>query len=208
MVFLKENKKEIEAVIFDLGNVLLDYSPRRFLGEMGFHPDLHDRLASVLFEDTETWSKLDRGTITNSELVEIASAKEPSLRKEIRQYLRKWPYYFNGIPKNVAAMYRIKEAGAKIYVLSNFANEVYAVIKKRNTFFSDFDGQILSYEHKVIKPEQEIYDLLIRSYQLNPEKSVFIDDMLENTQAAIRAGLNAIHLPACAEIEPFFIFQE
>ena len=97
MVFLKENKKEIEAVIFDLGNVLLDYSPRRFLGEMGFHPDLHDRLASVLFEDTETWSKLDRGTITNSELVEIASAKEPSLRKEIRQYLRKWPYYFNGI---------------------------------------------------------------------------------------------------------------
>jgi putative hydrolase of the HAD superfamily len=74
MVFLKENKKEIEAVIFDLGNVLLDYSPRRFLGEMGFHPDLHDRLASVYLR-TRNMSKLDRGTITNSELVELFSKR-------------------------------------------------------------------------------------------------------------------------------------
>lgn len=208
MVFLKENKKEMEAVIFDLGNVLLDYSPRRFLGEMGIHPDLHDRLAAVLFEDTITWSKLDRGTITISELVETASEKEPSLRKEIKQYLRKWPYYFNAIPQNIAAMYRFKDAGVKIYVLSNFANEVYAMIKKRNAFFSDFDGQILSYEHKVIKPEPEIYELLICTFQLNPEKAVFIDDILENAQGAVQAGLNAIHLPACAEIEPYFIFKE
>jgi len=40
------------------------------------------------------------------------------------------------------------------------------------------------------------------------EKAVFIDDILENAQGAVQAGLNAIHLPACAEIEPYFIFKE
>ncbi len=208
MVLLKENHKEMDAVIFDLGNVLLDYSPRRFLGEIGIPPEIHDRLAAILFDDSETWSKLDRGTLNNTGLIEIAAAKEPMLRKEITKFISEWPDHFNAIPENVASMYRIKEAGTKVYILSNFSEEVYAIEKKRNAFLTDFDGVLISYEHQVIKPEPEIYNLLINNFQLSPDKSVFIDDLEANVRGAKNAGLNTIHLPACSPIEPFFIFPE
>lgn len=208
MVLLKENHKEMDAVIFDLGNVLLDYSPRRFLGEIGISPEIHDRLAAVLFDDSETWSKLDRGTLNNAGLIEIAAAKEPMLRKEITKFISEWPDHFNAIPENVASMYRIKEAGTKVYILSNFSEEVYAIEKKRNAFLTDFDGVLISYEHQVIKPEPEIYNLLINNFQLSPDKSVFIDDLEANVRGAKNAGLNTIYLPACSPIEPFFIFPE
>ncbi len=208
MIYLKENQKSMDAVIFDLGNVLLDYSPRRFLGEIGIHPEVHDRIAAVLFEDAATWTELDRGTITNAELIEIAAGKEPLLRNEIKKYVREWPYFFNAIPENIAALYRIKEAGAKVYVLSNFAIEVFKIEQKRNSFLADFDGLIISSEHHLIKPQPEIYRLLIEKFQLNPERSVFIDDIEENANAALRAGLNVIHLPARSAVAPYFILPE
>lgn len=206
MVLLKENQKEMDAVIFDLGNVLLDYSPRRFLGEIGISPEIHDRLAAVLFDDLDTWSNLDRGTLNNAGIIKIAVAKEPMLRKEITKFISKWPDHFNAIPENVASMYRIKETGTKVYVLSNFSEEVFTRERKRNAFLADFDGLIISYEHQIIKPQPEIYNLLIDKFQLSPAKSVFIDDLEANVSGAKNAGLNTIHLPACSPIEPFFIF--
>ncbi len=208
MIYLKENRKPMDAVIFDLGNVLLDYSPRRILGEIGISPDLHDRIAAVLFEDLETWTELDRGTITSADLIDIAVSKEPFLRKEITEFIREWPYHFNAIPENVAALYRIIETGTKIYVLSNFALDVFRIEQKRNVFLSEFDGFIISSEHHLVKPDPAIYRLLIETFDLDPDRSVFIDDIEANINAAIAAGLNGIHLPARTDVSSYFIFPE
>ncbi len=208
MIYLKENHQEIDAVIFDLGNVLLDYSPARFLHEVGIPENLHKRISDTLFNDYEVWSKLDAGLLDNAGITEQAVQREPELHQEIHHYMNNWASYFKAIPENVETMYRIKETGTGVYVLSNFSGETFEIMKEHNAFLSDFDGMILSYEHNLIKPQPEIYQLLLDTYPINPKRAVFIDDLLENVEAARKAGLLAILHPACAPVAPYFILPE
>lgn len=194
MIYLKESKTPLDAVVFDLGNVLLDYNPKRFMLEMGIAPEHTERLLQI-FPQSEEWQQLDMGVISDDEFLASAIKKEPSLRREIIRYHKHWYDYFKAIPENVAAFYQVKEAGAKTYILSNFQETCFRVMQEHNIFFEDFDGRVISYECKLRKPQPEIYELLIRRYQLDSAHSVFIDDMEVNIQAAKAAGLQTIHLP-------------
>lgn len=194
MIRLKENGKEIDAVVFDLGNVLLDYKPRRFMGEMGIPMSLHDRLSNALFDGPE-WNEMDRGTLTREEFIEAAARRDPMMRKEIKTYMNRWDEFFHAIPENVESVYRIKEAGGKVFVLSNFCAESFRYIVKRNAFFQEFDGMIISYQHHLVKPDPAIYRLLIDTMKMDPGRTVFFDDVPENAAAAVNTGMNAVQLP-------------
>lgn len=194
MIYFKENSAEIHSVIFDLGNVLLDYAPRRFMAEMGIAPKYFDRLLKV-FPESNEWQELDMGLISDDEFLEAALYKEPLLRREIKLYHKHWYDYFKAIPENVAAFYQVKEAGARTYILSNFQKTCFRVMQEHNAFLDDFDGRVISFECHLRKPQPEIYELIISKYQLDPEHSVFIDDMPVNTEAARAAGLKTITLP-------------
>ena len=194
MIRLNEDNTVIEAVIFDLGNVLLDYNPRRFMFEMGIKPEYFDRLVKV-FPESQEWLDLDMDVISDDEFLAQAIRKEPLLRNEIIRYHRHWYDYFNAIPQNVAAFYEVKEAGAKTYILSNFQKTCFRKMQERNAFFDDFDGRVLSCECHMRKPLPEIYQYLISTYDLDPAHSVFFDDMEVNVEAAKAAGLKAVCLP-------------
>ncbi|MBQ6343175.1 MAG: HAD family phosphatase [Anaerolineaceae bacterium] len=194
MIYLKENHVEIQSVIFDLGNVLLDYAPRRFMAEMGIAPKYFDRLLKV-FPESKEWQELDMGLISDDDFLQAALYKEPLLRREIILYHKHWYDYFKAIPENVAAFYQVKETGARTYVLSNFQKTCFRVMQEHNVFLDDFDGRVISFECHLRKPQPEIYELLISRYQLDSAHSVFIDDMEVNVQAAKAAGLQTIHLP-------------
>lgn len=207
MIYLNEDHAPIDAVIFDLGNVLLDYKPRRFMAEMGIAPEKIDRLLKV-FPDSPEWLELDKNTISDDEFLESALHKEPALRREILLYHRHWYDYFKAIPENVAAFYMLKEAGAKTYLLSNFQKTCFAEIRKHNVFPDDADGQVISYECRMIKPDPGIYDLIISKYQLEPSRSVFIDDTPVNIEAAKAAGLKTILLPIGGYIMDYLTIEE
>ena len=109
MIYLNEDHTRIDAVIFDLGNVLLDYKPRRFMAEMGISPEYIDRLIKI-FPQSQEWQDLDADIISDDEFLETALRKEPTLRREIRLYHKHWYDYFKAIPEHVAAFYELKEA--------------------------------------------------------------------------------------------------
>lgn len=207
MITLKEDHTPINAVIFDLGNVLLDYNPRLFMAELGIAPKYFDRLTKV-FPEAREWLDLDQGLITDDEFLAAALRKEPTLRREINLYHKHWYDHFRAIPENVAAFYQLKEAGAKTYILSNFQKTCFRVIREHNAFLDDFDGKVISYEYRVRKPDPEIYRLLIDNYKLDPGHSVFIDDMKVNTDAAAAAGLKTITLPVGGLILDYFEITE
>ena len=194
MIYLNEDHTAINAVIFDLGNVLLDYQPRRFMAEMGISPKYIDRLIEV-FPNSEEWKLLDMGRISDDEFLAAALRKEPALRREIKLFHKHWYDYFHAIPENVAAFYQIKEAGAKTFILSNFQKTCFQKMREHNIFLDDFDGRVISFECGTRKPEPEIYKLIIERCQLDPEHTVFIDDMKVNIDAANNAGLKTILLP-------------
>lgn len=207
MIYLKENNAPIDAVIFDLGNVLLDYDPRRFMIELGIDPAHIDRLMEI-FPNSPEWQELDQGIISDDEFLAAALRKEPSLRREIKLYHRHWYDHFHAIPKNVAAFYQIKEAGAKTYILSNFQQTCFCVIRERNVFPDDFDGRVISFECRLRKPQPEIYEHIISKYQLDPARSVFIDDMPVNTEAARAASLLTVTLPIGGYILDYLRIEE
>ena len=194
MIYLNEDHSELETVVFDLGKVLFDYAPRRFMFELGIAPELYDRLMKI-FPESPEWQELDMDTISDDEFLASALRKEPLLRKEITLYHKHWYDHFKAIPENVAAFYEVKEAGAKTYILSNFQKTCFRVMQEHNSFLDDFDGRTISFECHTRKPMPEIYQTLINSFSLNPERTVFIDDMKENIKAAQAAGLKTIHLP-------------
>lgn len=207
MIYLNEDRTPINAVIFDLGNVLLDYNPRRFMLEMGIAPEYTDRLLKV-FPESEDWTRLDMGLISDDEFLSNALYKEPQLRREVILYHKHWYDYFKAIPKNVAAFYQVKEAGAKTYILSNFQETCFRVMQEHNVFFEDFDGQVISYECKLRKPQPEIYQLIIEKYRLDPAHSVFIDDMAVNIEGAKAAGLKTILLPVGGSVLDYLTIED
>ena len=208
MLYLKENHQELDAVVFDLGNVLLDYDPPRFMKDIGVPDQYHELMGNILFNNKNIWPKWDLGVLDREGIIQQAILVEPSLKDEIIKYMENWDNYFYAVPHNVAAMYRIKETGTKVYVLSNFSQETFEKIKERNAFLSDFDGMVISYQHHLIKPDPRIYRLLIETYNINTARAVFIDDLEENVKAGREAGFFGIHLPPCADVTPYFLFPE
>ena len=77
--------------------------------------------------------------------------------------------------------------------LSNFGEITRAHCQDALSFMPYTDGGIMSYEVKVIKPDSAIYQALIDKYDLKPEECVFVDDLLENVEAAKKLGLKGVH---------------
>lgn len=86
----------------------------------------------------------------------------------------------------------LKAAGYKLYVLSNMSREFIDFLREQ-PIYRHFDGEVISCEEGVAKPEPEIYDLLISRFALVPEDTLFIDDRKENVEAAARKGINTVH---------------
>ena len=86
----------------------------------------------------------------------------------------------------------LKAAGYKLYVLSNMSREFIDFLREQPVY-RHFDGEVVSCEEGVCKPEREIYQILLSRYGLNPSESLFIDDRKENIEAAEREGIVGFH---------------
>jgi 2-haloacid dehalogenase len=81
----------------------------------------------------------------------------------------------------------------KILALTNWSSELFPVALKKYDFLHWFDGRVVSGEENTRKPHKEIYDIIISRYNLEPTKTLFIDDNLRNIIAANNLGINTIH---------------
>ena len=181
----------IETVIFDIGNVLVDFCWEEYLENFGFPEEIMKRIAKATVLSS-AWDEFDRGGKEEEELIDAFVKNDPEIETEIRQIcedvhdmLRKRDYAIPWIQE-------LKEKGLKVYYLSNFSKKAERECAHTLDFIPYTDGGILSYAEKIIKPDPKIYQLLIDRYGLVPEKCVFLDDKEENCQGAERSGIRAI----------------
>lgn len=203
MLYLNnENERiPISAVVFDLGNVLIDYDPARFMFELGIPQELIPRLVEIIDKRPE-WGEYDRGALSGDDIIALAVRDEPSLRREITYYVKHRSECFSALHKNVEFLYRAKEAGARIYLLSNCPEDAYDYFWDHFIFLHDLDGAIISGQHKINKPDPKIYELLFRTYpEIDPSHTLYIDDVARNCEGGRKAGLIAFNLPADGTIE-------
>lgn len=181
----------IRNIIFDIGNVLTDFRWKEFLSDKGFSEEMTDRIAraSVL---TPLWDEVDRGVWDIEKLMQEFIRKDPEIASELRLAFGNVKGMVTKRDYAIPWIQHLKAHGYKVYYLSNFSVKAYEDCIDALDFIPYMDGGILSYREKVIKPDAEIYRLLLSRYSLNAEESVFIDDTEKNVDAAKALGIHGI----------------
>ena len=135
---------------------------------------------------------LDRGTITEKEAINNIINRNNKYKDEINLAFNNWYDLLKPIKDTVEILISLKEHGYKIYYLSNFHELAFGEVTRKNNFFKLFDGGVVSYEEKLIKPEEDIYKLILDRYKLNPSETIFVDDMEANVEGANKVGIKTI----------------
>ncbi|MCF8002001.1 MAG: HAD family phosphatase [Halanaerobiales bacterium] len=182
----------IKNVVFDLGNVLLDFNSDNIIADHIEDEKLHQRISKNIFESKE-WIKLDKGEISASKATEIFIKRQPENEKLIKEIMHNWKFYLRPIKPNVEVLNKLANMNINLYILSNFHKEAFEVVYNKYDFFKHFDGMIISYQVKAVKPDKIIYEKLINSFDILPKNTLFIDDSFKNIQAAEKLGFKTIH---------------
>lgn len=182
---------EIDTVVFDIGNVLTTFAYEDFIESKGYTGKMRDRIvkATVLSED---WVEYDRGILTNDEILDRFAENDPEIAEDVRKCFADLAGIIHKRDEAIPWVKALKAAGYQVLVLSNFSKQALEGCRENMRFLDHVDGGILSYRDKVVKPDHAIYKLLMERYELDPAKTVFIDDTPENIKAARELGWHGI----------------
>lgn len=181
-----------QAIIFDLGGVLVNWDPRHLYGRFFNNDDA--AMEQFLTEiDFHAWNlEQDRGRSFADGVAEL-SAQFPQYADLIHAYDLHWEDSITGqIDGTVELLQALKAAGYTVGLLSNISTEKYEVLRRKYRFFDHFDSQLISADVKLLKPDPRIYALLLEQIKQAAEDCIFIDDSAVNVAGADRVGLNAI----------------
>lgn len=194
---------KIDAIVFDVGNVLLTWTPEEQLNRLiPERPDLHRELTIRVFK-SPYWCMRDRGIATVEEVIDAMSASAPDLKPYISRVMRGW-VDLPVIPEGVAALEACKAHGKKLYALTNYADKEFAYACQKHDFFSLFDDYVVSGRERLVKPGHEIYELLTERFGLDPARTLFIDDSPANIEGALHCGWQGICYNREGKLRKFF----
>jgi len=182
----------IKNIIFDLGNVLINFKPEQFLLRYTKDKNRITKFISNIIQ-SDTWLKLDRGIMSIKNARDDFISAYPEETELIKIFFDHWQEMLTPISKNVNLLKELKSNGYRLYILSNYIIEAYEYVKERYNVFSLFDGLVISGKINIIKPEREIFQFLLQKYNLNPEDSVFIDDIKQCIDQAGKLKIKTIH---------------
>lgn len=186
-------KTPIKAIVFDFGGVLLDWDPR-YLYKRYFNGDSRAMERFLKEIDFYHWNAQQDGGRSFEEGIREHSSRFPQYADLIQAYFDRWEDSIRGvIPGSVEILRRLKEAGYRIFGLSNWSAETYPRASHRFEFFQLFDRVFLSGELGLVKPDPAIYEYFLTGVKCTAPECVLIDDTLENIVSAKRIGFKTIH---------------
>ncbi len=182
----------IKNIVFDIGNVLADFSWEKSCRKLFADEDIYKRICDVTVRNKKKWVEFDIGNLTYEEVIKSFVDDEPELEEEIKLAVK--TIFENIIPYDYSEGWvtGLKERGYKVYLLSNYGEKPAEMTFANFPFIDKVDGEIISYTVKLAKPDPKIYMALCDKYKLKPEECVFIDDMEENIEAAKACGFHGI----------------
>ena len=185
--------QNINTIIFDLGNVLIDWDPNRLYKKI-FKED-SEREYFLENICTGDWNVQQDAGRTLKEATETLVAQHPKYEEEIRAFYGRWPEMIGGpIHGTVEILNQLKSEGkVRLYALTNWSAETFPYALKNFDFLQLFEGILVSGDEKLIKPDIRIYQLMTERYNITPTKAFFIDDSLANIQSARDFGIHGHH---------------
>ena len=183
-------EKTIKNLVFDVGNVMLGFRTEQMLADHGMDDRQIEVFEREVFENP-LWAEFDYGRIPFDEVVRRFYEIYPQHAQDIRYLIEHCELMAIHRPRVWDMVHRLKEAGYRIYLLSNYSHPFLKAHVGGAPFFDDLDGAVISCDVHMIKPEPGIYEYLFRKYQLDPEECLFFDDIEENVKASRAAGMPA-----------------
>jgi 2-haloacid dehalogenase len=188
-----------EAVVFDLGGVLLDWDPRHLYRKLFDDEVAMERFLSEVC--TLEWHRAhDLGVPAERSCAALAAA-HPDQAELIWAWARRSEEMISGpIDGSVEILRSLRAAGVPCYALTNMERETYPVRREKFAFLRWFDGTVVSGLEGVAKPDARIFTLLLERFDLAPERTVMIDDSPANVESARRAGMHALEFQSPARL--------
>ena len=179
--------------LFDLGGVFFDWNPEYFYKDI--FKSKNELNYFLTYVCNNEWNiKQDAGRSIAKAIDELVY-KFPKYQNEIELYYSNHRNMIGSVFKDsIEVLETLKEKNINCYALSNWSAETWIGMLDDYPFLKKFDGIVISGQEKVMKPDEEIYQIAIDRYELIPNESIFIDDNLNNIKAAKKLGFKTIHL--------------
>ncbi|UWR40111.1 HAD family phosphatase [Phaeobacter inhibens] len=176
----------IQAVVFDIGRVLIEWEPERF-----YDAKIGKARREALFREVDLHGMnlgIDRGDNFKGAVYALAD-QHPEWAEEIRHWHDSWLQMASPeIPHSVRLMRALRDSGVPVFALTNFGVGTFDLAKTTYPFFNEFDQAFVSGHLQTLKPEGEIYAHLERDTGVAAERLLFTDDRPENIEAAAERG--------------------
>ncbi|RAP33838.1 hypothetical protein DID75_00945 [Candidatus Marinamargulisbacteria bacterium SCGC AG-410-N11] len=184
---------QITNIIFDVGNVLFSYNPKKIINKLTPDSSYKSLYLDALFS-SHYWQQLDEGTIRKEDVIhEISNTHNLShnQKQELNHLIDNFIYELDLIHATKDIFEQLQKR-YKIFILSNFQSPQFDRLAREYPFLNSADGKIISAEVKLAKPNPAIYKCLLSTYKLNAEECLFIDDLAANISAAKKQGIHGI----------------
>ena len=182
----------IKNYIFDFGNVLAEFYPDRLTAPFVSDEKTKEFLSEIVF-DRVYWDKLDDGSITDDQVKsEICSRVPADLQDVACKVYDNWINNLTPVKNMEQLIFDIQKTDKKLYLLSNisigFAKN-YRKVSWIKNLFDCFDGLVFSGNIGMVKPNSDIFEYLIKTFNLKADECLFIDDSLKNIEGAKLVGI-------------------
>ena len=170
----------LKNIVFDLGNVLVKFDSNELI--YIFFNERQEEVKSFYFDSL--WNEYDQGLYSVEEMIEKGVKQFPELELSIKKLMYHWTEFV--IP-------------LKVYILSNIPEDDTKYLRSLGVF-DTIDGGIFSYEYKKIKPDPEIFNILLEKYDLKASECLFLDDRKDNVVAASNLGFETIEVKDSSKV--------
>jgi 2-haloacid dehalogenase len=177
----------INAVVFDVGGVLIDWDPRYLYRKIIPEEAAMERfLAEVC---TPEWHAQHDVGASYDDTIPALVAANPEWEVEVRAWTDRFTEMYGGaFEGTVALLSDLHERETPLFASTNWGAESWAAITARYEFFAWFDGALVSGEVGIAKPDPAFFDLLIETFSIEPSTTLYIEDNLTNLRAAAHKG--------------------
>ncbi|MEO1733017.1 MAG: HAD family phosphatase [Pseudomonadota bacterium] len=177
---------QIDAVVFDIGNVLIEWQPERY----------YDRSIGVekrkkMFAEVDLHGMNDRVDLGGhfTQTIYATAEEYPAWRSEIRMWHDNWIELASpAIDRSVRLLRALRHKGVPVFALTNFGIESFDYAVTHYPFLDEFDQRFISGHMRVAKPDPEIYRRVEAESGVAPHSLLFADDRHDNIAAANARG--------------------
>ncbi|MCG7588684.1 HAD family phosphatase [Photobacterium sp. OFAV2-7] len=187
----------IRNVIFDFGAVLFRWDPDQIVASFTDSTDEQHLLLEEVFHHPD-WLSLDRGTMLMAEVIPKFAARTGITVSRMEDFFEHIINSLVKITETEELLYRLLDHHYSVYYLTNMSSAFFETLNERNDFISLFKGGIVSGKELMMKPDPDIYELLIERYDLVPSETLYIDDHEQNINAAQAFGFQTVHFELSA----------